>query len=108
MANVGNADYEYDGGNTRGDDNSPDSPLVTTAGIGNSVERYGDAALDKDGARGVEVLGDEEVLLPRNQFRLFQVATAEGESTHLGSVHDITLTQVDSKLTRSEKTADNT
>lgn len=71
MANVGNAHYEYDGGNTRGDDDGPDSPLVTAAGIGNSVKRYGDAALDEDGARGVEVFGDEKVLLPRISFNVF-------------------------------------
>lgn len=72
MANVGNADDEYDGGNTRGDYDGPDSPLVTTAGIGNSVKRYGDAALDEDGARGVEEFGDEKVLLPRISFTIFK------------------------------------
>jgi hypothetical protein len=68
MANVGNAHYEYDGGNTRGDDDGPDGPLVTAAGIGNSVKRYGDAALDEDCARGVEEFGDEKVLLLRISF----------------------------------------
>jgi hypothetical protein len=72
MANVGNAHYEYDGGNTRGDNDSPDSPLVTAAGIGNSVERNGDAALDEDGARGVEKFGDEKVLLPGISFAIFE------------------------------------
>lgn len=72
MANVGNAHYEYDGGNTGGDNDGPDSPLVTAAGIGNSVKCYGDAALDEDGARGVEKFGDEEVLLPRISFTIFE------------------------------------
>lgn len=72
MANIGNADYEYDGGSTRGDYDGPDSPLVTTAGIGNPVKSYGDAALYEDSARGVEVLGDEEVLLPRISFTSFE------------------------------------
>lgn len=72
MANVGNADYEHDGGNSRGDYDGPYSPLITTAGVGNSVKRYGDAALNKDGARRVEVLGDEKVLLPRISFTLFE------------------------------------
>lgn len=37
MANIGNADYEDDGGNSRGDYDGPNSPLITTAGIGNPI-----------------------------------------------------------------------
>lgn len=73
MANIGNADYEYDGGNSRGENDGPDGPLITTAGIGNPVKSDGDAALDEDGARGVKVLGDEKVLLSRISFTSFEL-----------------------------------
>lgn len=105
MANIGNADYEDDGGNSRGDYDGPNSPLITTAGIGNPVKSYGDAALNEDSARGVEVLGDEKVLC-QGSVSLYSSGYRRG-STHLGPVHSITRRQIDSKLTRSEIAADN-
>jgi hypothetical protein len=63
MTDIRNADYEYDAGYACGDDDTPDSPLITTARFGDPEESNGDAALDKDSAGGIEELGDEEVLL---------------------------------------------
>ena len=68
MTDIGDTDHEYDGGKGSGDHDTPDSPHKTTAGIGDTEESYGDAALDGDGAGGVEELGDEEELLVRVSF----------------------------------------
>lgn len=71
MTNVGNAGYEHDAGNARGDNDAPNNPPVATARFGDSKQSYGDAALNEDSAGGVEVFGDEEELLVRVSLALF-------------------------------------
>ena len=68
MTDIGDTNHEYDGGKGSGDHDAPDSPHKATAGIGDTDESYGDAALDDDGAGGVEELGDEEELLVMVSF----------------------------------------
>src|SRR5579859_4316444 len=108
MTDIGDSDYEYDGGNGSGDHDTPDCPHKATAGVSDTEESYGDAAFDDDGAGGVEELGDEEELLAIGQFRCARLSIEEGENTHLDSLHYITGLQGGSKLAGSVEAADNT
>ena len=68
MTDIGDTDYENDGRKGSGDHDTPDSPHKATVGVGDTEESYSDAALDGDGAGGVEELGDEEELLVMVSF----------------------------------------
>lgn len=78
MTDIGDTDYEYDSGKGSGDHDAPDSPHKATARVGDTEESYGDAALDGDGAGGVEELGNEEELWVMISFTVpdFQSETA--------------------------------
>lgn len=62
MTDIGDSDYEYNGGNGGGGYDNPDHIHKATAAVGDTKESYGNAALDKDSTSSVEELGDKEEL----------------------------------------------
>lgn len=107
MADIGNTSNEDDSGDGRGGHNNPKCPGKATAGIGNSEQCNGDAALDEGGGGSVEELGDEEELCG-SQLYFVLLLIVEGESTNLDSLHVFIGGDIGRKLARPEVGADNT
>jgi len=107
VADIGDTNYEYDGGQDRGNHDAPDSPNKLAAGVGNTEESDSDATFDGYGTGCVEKLSDEEKLLPMVNFPT-ELQIEEGKSTHLGSFHLRACRQDVSKLAGPVKATHNT
>ena len=63
MTDIGDTDYEYDGGYNGSEYYTPDSPRKATARFSDAEKSYSNAAFNSNSARSVEELSNEEELL---------------------------------------------
>lgn len=62
MANIGGSDDEDEGSKDGDSDDSPEGPNKTTSRVADPKHCNADAGFNRDGAGGVEELGNEEEL----------------------------------------------